>query len=65
MKSWHLPLGPEPSGAMLLLLTLALLAGLICRAQSEFPHLVYNLPSPDPGKRITGDEGATVSTHLL
>ncbi|XP_028616838.1 prostatic spermine-binding protein-like, partial [Grammomys surdaster] len=34
MKSWHLPLGPEPSGVMMLLLTLALLAGPTCRAQN-------------------------------
>ncbi|XP_052614223.1 prostatic spermine-binding protein-like [Peromyscus californicus insignis] len=33
LKSCHLPVGPKPSGAMLLLLTLAVLAGATCRAQ--------------------------------
>lgn len=65
MKSCHLPLGPKPSGAMLLFLTLVLLARPTCRAQSESHHLVFNLPSPDPGKRISGDEGLAVSTLLV
>ncbi|EDL22286.1 mCG12826 [Mus musculus] len=42
MKSWHLPLGPEPSGAMLLLLTLALLASPTCRAQNVLENGVGN-----------------------
>lgn len=50
---------------MLLLLPLALLAGPTCRAQSEFPHLMYNLPSPDRGRRTSGDDGEAVSTLLM
>lgn len=66
-KSCHLPVTLESSGAMLPLLTLALLAGPICRAQDEFWHLVYSpdFPSPDLGQRTSGGEGLALSSLVM
>lgn len=62
--SEHLPVAPASSGALLLLLTLAVLAGPICRPQGEFSHLVCSpdFPCPDLGKRMSGGEGLTLNS---